>query len=176
MGILLFSLSNSTALLTDLIHKSDGVGDELLRSTRLRIDSGELNKDQGYLTVFQRVAESMKDNHRTARRRRIERQLLRDGIRDERWIDCPAEIALVEKLEDMRIDMSWVEFSDDEEAEAADTKDGEGDNASSGEENKDDGEENEDSEEDIEHGEENRESEEETHESEENEDTDKRIF
>ena len=130
MGILLFPMSNSTAVLTDLIHKCDGVGDEFLLSTSRQIDSGEVNEDIGKLTVIQKVAETMKVNRRTARRRRIERQLLRDGIKDERWIDCPAEFALIDKFEEMRADMSWAEFSDDEETGAADTKNGEGDGAS----------------------------------------------
>ena len=144
-----------TRVLTGFVRKTDGVGSDLARSIRRQVDGGEVHEYEGLLTIFKRTTELARDHRQTARRRRIERQLLRIGITSKAWIGWHREVAGMNKLENMRHNLSWCKFSDDEEeADTADSDNNGGEYAKGGKGSENGEDENEDSEEDIEHSEE----------------------
>ena len=72
------------------------------------------------MIVFKRGAELSEQCTKEARRRRITRQVARDGVDDPQLLHSyggPEEGRALERIKDMQFTLGLVEFSDDEEKE-----------------------------------------------------------
>ena len=82
------------------------------------------------MTIFKRGAELSEQCTKEARRRRITRQVARDGVDDPQLLHeygGPEEGRAIERIKDMQFTLGLVEFSDDEEEENGDEEDEEDD-------------------------------------------------